>query len=198
MTKAKRDLKLSDPSTLDLQSLFGPPPLIEGEDPAVYEALAGRISAAVEPRDVIEEIWVRDISDNLWEILRLRRLKAKLMHSASRLELAEALRRLTGKPSVSDLIDGWARRDAAMVEKVNAVLKRAGLDQEAILAQALEVKLDTFERIDRMIMQSEARRNLILREIDRHRDVLAQRLRDAAAIEDAEFTKINAPGEGGA
>ncbi len=43
-------------------------------------------------------------------------------------------------------------------------------------------------------MQTEARRDMILREIDRHRDALARRLREAsAAIEDAEFTEIAAP-----
>jgi hypothetical protein len=42
-----------------------------------------------------------------------------------------------------------------------------------------------------MIMQTEGRRNMMLREIDRHRDVLAQRLREAATeIEDAEFEEI--------
>jgi hypothetical protein len=42
-----------------------------------------------------------------------------------------------------------------------------------------------------MIMQAEVRRNMMLREIDRHRDVLARRLVEAATeIEDAEFKKI--------
>ena len=43
-------------------------------------------------------------------------------------------------------------------------------------------------------MQTEARRDMILREIDRHRDALARRLREASAmIEDAQFTEIAAP-----
>jgi hypothetical protein len=54
------------------------------------------------------------------------------------------------------------------------------------------VKLDTFERIDRLIMQSEARRTMFLRELDRHRDVVARRLREAsAAIADAEFREVD-------
>ena len=53
------------------------------------------------------------------------------------------------------------------------------------------MKLDTIERIERMIMQAEGRRNMMLREIDRHRDVLARRLAEAATeIEDAEFKEI--------
>lgn len=178
----------------DLQSLFGPAPLLAGEDASAYEALKGQIRAAVAPNDVIEEIWVRDVLDLLWETMRLRRLKAKLMQAAAHEGLDKLLRPLTGMLEPQDLSKAWARRDASSVKKVDALLQQAGLDQEAIAAQTLAVKLDAFERIDRMIMQTEARRNMILREIDRHRDVLARRLREASAmIEDAEFAVIGAP-----
>ena len=179
---------------IDLQSLFGPAPLLAGEDASAYEALKGRIRAAVAPSDVIEEIWVRDVLDLLWETIRLRRLKAKLMQAAAHEGLDRLLRPLTGILEHQDLSTAWARRDASSVKKVDALLQQAGLDQEAIAAQTLAVKLDAFERIDRLIMQAEARRNMILREIDRHRDVLARRLREASAmIEDAGFAVIAAP-----
>jgi hypothetical protein len=57
-------------------ALFGPPPLIEGEDPAAYDELLVRISADVKPADILEDIWVRDVVDFTWEILSLRRLRA--------------------------------------------------------------------------------------------------------------------------
>lgn len=195
MTKAKRDLTLPDPSTLDLQSLLGPPPLIEGEDPAAYEALAGRIRAAVEPRDVIEEIWVRDISDNLWETLRLRRLKAKLLHASAHNGLRVLLGPLISYHALNDTVEQWAQGDGKTRKFVTATLKNAGLDEEAIYAQTFAVRLDTFEKIDRMIMQTEARRNMVLREVDRHRDVIARRLREVAMeIEDAQFEVIESDG----
>jgi hypothetical protein len=37
--------------------IFGPPPLIEGEDAAAYDELLVRISAAVKPADILEDIW---------------------------------------------------------------------------------------------------------------------------------------------
>ena len=49
---------------------FGPAPLIEGEDAGVYDELLLRISAAVRPHDIFEEIWVRDIVDLVWEAFR--------------------------------------------------------------------------------------------------------------------------------
>ena len=49
-----------------------PPPLVRGEDPAAYDQLAARITAAVAPANVIEEIWVRDVVDLVWDVVRLR------------------------------------------------------------------------------------------------------------------------------
>ena len=63
-------------------ALFGSPPLIQGEDVAAYNEFHARVSAAVKPQDFLEEIWVRDVVDLSWEILRVRRLKAKLLTSA--------------------------------------------------------------------------------------------------------------------
>ena len=50
-----------------------------GQDLAAYDELLARVSGAVKPSDVLEEIWVRDVVDLVWEALRLRRLKADLI-----------------------------------------------------------------------------------------------------------------------
>jgi hypothetical protein len=60
-------------------SFFGPAPLLDGEDSAAYDELLARVSGAVKPSDILEEIWVRDVVDLVWEALRLRRLKANLI-----------------------------------------------------------------------------------------------------------------------
>jgi hypothetical protein len=67
------------PSRTGRLAPFGPPPLYEGEDASAYDDLLAQISAAVKPADILEDIWVRDVVDLLWESLRLRRLKANLM-----------------------------------------------------------------------------------------------------------------------
>ena len=166
------------------------PPLLDGEDAGAYDALYGQIRTAVAPRDVLEEIWARDVVDNLWEALRLRRLKVSSMRASAH----EGVTRLLGPRTTileRGLVGRWAARERAAINKVDGLLKQAGLDQEAIATQTLDLKLDTIERIERMIMQTEGRRNMMLREIDRHRDVLTQRLRQATTeIEDAEFEEI--------
>ena len=63
------------------------------------------------------------------------------------------------------------------------------------MAQTLSAKLDDIERIDRMLANAEARRHLVLREIDRHRAAVAARLRNATeAIEDAEYSEPSQAG----
>jgi hypothetical protein len=47
--------------------------------PAIYDKLAGQISLAVGPIDVIEWLWVKDILDLSWEIRRLRGLRQRCL-----------------------------------------------------------------------------------------------------------------------
>jgi hypothetical protein len=178
----------------DLHSLLGPPPLLEGEDASAYHTLKFRILSAVQPEDAIEEMWVRDIVDLLWETARLRRFKTKLMSVAAHQGLKSLLRHRIAFESSEHLAQGWARRDPAIVKDVKQNLRSVGLDEEAIAAQTLADQRDMFEKIDRMIMQTEARRHVVLREIDRRRDALARRLREISTeVEDGEFTEIAPP-----
>ena len=67
---------------------------------------------------------------------------------------------------------GWAAGDDRARDKVDAILTRAGLTIDEVTARTLESKLNSFERLDRMLASAEARRNNALREIDRHREAL--------------------------
>jgi hypothetical protein len=48
--------------------LFGPPQLLEGEDPAAYDELLGRVCAAVNPVDVIDEMLIADVVFLEWDV----------------------------------------------------------------------------------------------------------------------------------
>ena len=97
--------------------IFGPPPLLDGESQEVYDALLARVTGTVNPKDIIEEIWVHDIVDLVWEILRLRRLKAALLSSS----LGRGLHKLYNdrdKYNTGNLITRWSAREPAAVKKV--------------------------------------------------------------------------------
>lgn len=53
----------SSQNVSDIETRLGKPPLLEGEDSAQYEALAQQIQDAVHPRDGIEKIGARDLTD---------------------------------------------------------------------------------------------------------------------------------------
>jgi hypothetical protein len=174
--------------------LFGPPPLFEGEDTKAYDELLTRISTVVKPADILEDIWVRDLVDLTWDAIRLRRLKVNLMTANAHKGLSEILVPLVGRLEAETLAEAWAVRKSDVVEEADKALASAGLSMDAVMAQTLSLKLDDIERIEHMTAIAETRRNTTLREIDRHRETLGQKLRRAMAqLEDGQLRVIESP-----
>lgn len=189
------------PLSPELRASLGPPPLYKGEDEAEYAHVYERLRTDVVPRDVVEEIYIRDAANYWWDVRRLRRNKAKLLESSRAAGLWRLLKDLIPEPQARiKLLHNWARGDAQARDEVTTLLRTAGIDDSAVEAQTLCALIDQVERIDRLIMLADARFVALLREIDRHRSSLGARLRDAMppAIDDAEFEEVTAaPGEEG-
>jgi hypothetical protein len=195
-------------------SIFGPPPILEDEDSAAYDELLARVSGDVKPTGVIEEIWVHDVVDLTWEILRLRRVKTNLLASAMPAALERTLAPLIprrrpsksekvtdfpslnlnftpGPPSPQEkLTKKWAARNPSAVNRVSKLLASANITMETVIANAFVDKFDQIERIDRFIMIVEGRRNAAFREIDRHRTTLAHSLRQTIRDVEGEFKVV--------
>ena len=63
---------------------------------------------------------------------------------------------------------------------------------DAVNAQTLAGNIDGMDRVERMLAALEARRNAILREIDRRRESFARPLpRSSQQVNDAEFVTTN-------
>src|SRR5262245_16913552 len=110
-----------------LPAALTPSPLIPTDDTSAYDTLLAGISATVRPVDLIEQAWVRDVVDLIWEALRLRRLKAALMTACADEGLAVVLRSLNVPGYTPELARRWAARELAAVARVDAVLAEAGL-----------------------------------------------------------------------
>lgn len=81
--------------------------------------------------------------------------------------------------------------DRSARKEVEAALHKAQLSFNDITAKTLESKLYSFERLDRMLASAEARRNIALREIDRHRSAFGTAVRQSIEqVEDAEFRDV--------
>ena len=141
-------------------ALFGPPPLIEGEDAAAYDQLLARICAAVKPVDIIDEIFIADVVPSEWEVLRLRRLKWSLIRAPALEALADFLGEnldydLYSEDFADDLAKilqdnlpedqaedaqtlayKCARNEADAVDKVNEILDGIGLNMDQVLDDA--------------------------------------------------------------
>jgi hypothetical protein len=189
------------------QALFGPPALVAGEDAAVYDELLARVRKDVKPADILEEFWVRDVVDLVWEVLRLRRLKAKVLARATPGALAQVLApHLCPPPKVGGysysvgaspaevLAARWAAQDPAAIRNVDGLFATTGLTMDHVMAECLAMQLGAIEQIDRMAMSAEVRRSAALRELERHRAVLGEAMRRVVDdAEEAEFAVV-APG----
>ena len=174
--------------------IFGPPPLLDGESQEVYDALLARVTGTVNPKDIIEEIWVHDIVNLVWEILRLRRLKVALLSSS----VGRGLHKLYDdreKYGMGSLIARWSAREPAAVKKVEQFLKDHGLTMDAVMAHSFVACLDEIERIDIAISRAEARRNAAQREIERRRSVFGQTLQ--RAVQQIEHDAVVPVGDAG-
>jgi hypothetical protein len=259
-SKPKTKSMTSAPTRARRFAFFGPPPLLEGEDAALYDELVGRMWAAVKPVDMIDELFVADMVSLEWEIRRWRRLKARLLqvslHDAlqeflkARLDyeayaevFAEILAEFLAESPQKDLAeeanelahqyarsqpdaikkvrlsleaDGmdadrtldqileqakdqraealvreYVRRQPEAIERVKELLASSGRTMDDLMLKALPGKLDDIERIDRLLTIAETRRNISLREIDRHRAVLGEALRrNLQEVEDGDFEVI--------
>jgi hypothetical protein len=175
--------------------LFGPPPLLKGEDRAAFEKLLSQFSADEKPTDAIEHAWVWDITVLTWEINRYRRSIAGLNATNTVRGLKVVLEPLYGIENSQALLDRWVQRDPKAIQFVDGLLEVGGLSMEDVAAQTLSVIISDIERIDGIITRMEARRNSVLREIERHRATLGAALRRSVGeIEEGQFTEIGAPG----
>ena len=241
-----------------LQTVFGDPLLLQGEDPAVYGHLLDQFRAAIKPADIIAEMFLADVVFSEWEVLRWRRLKQSMIVKRAFETLEKFLREeldydLYRDYFVDDLAEilednlpqdevrsartlaqQCAQNEQAAVDKVKKILDRVGLyigrlidaardrrvkelvkeyaqhesktikliDEllsspgksiDILLAEAVHYELDYIERLDRLTMIAEGRRNASLREIDRRRPILAETLRQTVQqIEHDELQVIEA------
>jgi hypothetical protein len=211
MRKNSKSTSGSKSKGLSPLNLFGPPPVLYGEDEAAYDEMLVRVSSALEPRDFIEEIWVHDLVDAAWNIIRLRRIQAaflgenvwndvnekaaslaqadpKLMEGTEK-EKEEMKKLLSSDSGLSweELIEQNPRANEKFQKFCAAA--ESTLDKDLIQAEIIMRELDTIERIEHFIAVAQRRYDAIIRELDRHRFIQNQCDSIQNAVE-AEFKTI--------
>lgn len=157
----------------------------------MFASVLHAVTSAVAPTDFIDELWVEDIVHLVVEARRLRALQARLLASYVHVGLGDLLDEQIGRTKAGPLVRRWSKGQPKARAEVAKALSRAGLTMEHAEARTLELKLDAFERFDRMTTGLEARRHLVLRELDRHRAAVAARLLAVADdIEDGAYAEV--------
>jgi hypothetical protein len=163
-------------------NIFGPSPVLQGEEESTYQELLAQITSALQPSDILERMWIREIADLSWEALRWRRLKGNLFSATLYQGVDRAIRPIMAgqKHQEFDRMDSfmvfqpslaqrWAAKEEAAITEVGELLETGGLDMEAAHAHTLVYNLESIERIERLAASAEARRNAALRELQRYR-----------------------------
>lgn len=173
----------------ELDKMLGNRPILPGEDASAYDKLTYKFRETMSPRDIVEEILVRDVIDLTWEVQRLKNFKRDFLHLNRGNALEKVFDQFAGYSFANrEFSDKWRKGDPKAIEKVNEELSSRGFEISVVDAMNFRLQIDQIERMDRLIMQAEARRSAHLREVDRHRSVLAEIMREA--IQAHENSKI--------
>ena len=124
--------------------------------------------------DLLDPPPVRDVVELAWDIRRLRRLKASLLQATAHKGLRQVLTPLLDWADGYGLPEAWARRDGNSIKAVEQLLASADLTMDAVMAETFAAQIGDIQRMEHMIGSAEARLATALREIDRHRAVLAE------------------------
>jgi hypothetical protein len=181
-------------------------PLLITESAAEFDGLSDAFRREINPRGIIERIYVHEFSAIVWDILRLRRGKSNIINAAFRSALQAVLAELLREPGqfedyvpdeAEELARAWFTNKEAK-KKVSGILSRFGLDESAIEAEAIRRSSSDLELLERMLTSLELRRNKTLACIAEYRATLAQQLRESAdRIVDGNVLQLEHPSKKG-
>jgi hypothetical protein len=164
----------------EVRWLFVNPPVLKSEDPKLYWNLADQLIQAIQPKDIVEWLSLKDAADNAWEVFRLQRLKCATIDFARAHAIETVLRtllpvmlrsRAADVPEcVNRLTQGWFG-DGKQRQAVLAALTHFGLTESAIEAEALTASASKLQQIEEMLGIAVVRRDASIREIERRREV---------------------------
>ena len=170
----------SFPVPTELMRLSEQPHLLPGESVRDFETVRQMMVDDIQPETNIEWLWTLDLVELSWEILRYRRLKARILDAHRAAAIEEILQRLDGAgmpPEARPMVQLQARRAAAewrddpdAAADIEARLHRSGIDCIDINAEVFVQARELFDVFDQLIHLAQNRRIALLREISIRRE----------------------------
>jgi hypothetical protein len=151
-------------------------------------SLCQQVNDEIEPIGFIEQMYVKDIIALTWDILRLRRGKTGIINGAFLAALQSIVEQLLPQEDYESIYDQeQAAKDLArewfengkVKTQVAALLRKFGLDEGTVEAEAFRSRAEDLERLDRMLALAEVRRDKALRCIADYRQSLAKQIKNS-------------------
>jgi hypothetical protein len=158
--------------------VLGFPALLVGDDEDQFNRLEEALIGHIKPQDIIEEIWARDLVERSHDVLRLRRWKVQMIEVREAAGIRQALCNNISDPYSKDhyvITAGWMKKDPDSIKKVYDVLSPQERSHAHIEANTIFLNLESLTTIEHLLQMAEARRDVVIREIERHRDLKAKR-----------------------
>jgi hypothetical protein len=180
------------------RKLFGKPPIIASEDPAVYQQLMELVIAEFEPKAASEWLLAKDVTDAEWELLRLKGFKVGMINLRLRTRLKSGIenpKNWTPKnpcPDSSELLERLMAGDL----QAQAIFKQIAphVNVEENVVDIFERNIDSQLNADRLVDAAVRRRNAAYAEFDRLRSNKPARQRhiaDAPTLQPADVPSGN-------
>jgi|SRR5271169_863733 len=159
-------------------------PLLSAESADELASLRKAFKDEIQPEGPIENMYVDDFAELIFEIRRLRRYKTAIVNCSRLAALQGLLQRLLDsrefefpylhEQAAEELARGWFEKEKAKT-KVATLLRKFGLDEDAIDAEAFRQCSEEVERIERILTALEFRRDTALHCVADYRRILSKR-----------------------
>jgi hypothetical protein len=152
-------------------------PLLITESEEEYHRIRQGFYDEIGPVGIIEQMYVDDLIDIVWEIVRLKRCKVGVTNMAFHGASVSVLQRfLQAGP---DLAYEWIS-DPKVAKVVEDELAKYKLDGSVVIAGAIRDSTYALERIELLLATAERRRDVILQRIYHYRSEMSSVLRRAS------------------
>jgi len=195
------------PSVARDLSFFTKPLLLRSECEHEFDELLHALSGEIQPRGIVENLYVEEIAGIIWDILRLRRCKVTIMNMSfgkvlhnlisSHLKMRRPAREEESKTdllSLTDIFRPPTRSEIERSKKINrlvrgwftsnegkqkvlSILRGSHLDESVIDAEVIRASFSDLQLLEKLLISLEARRDRSLRRMMEYRESFAGRVR---------------------
>jgi hypothetical protein len=164
-------------------------PLLSAESADEFASLRKAFKDEIQPEGPIENMYLDDFAELIFEIRRLRRYMTAIVNCSRLAALQGLLQQLLDsrefefpylhEQTAEELARGWFEKEKAK-NQVAKLLRKYQMDEEAIDAEAFRQCSEEVERIERILTALEFRRDKALHCVADYRRILSKRLQRTA------------------